>query len=97
VHETPRAVEHWLAFPDEASRAACRDTLQAIEFGVVNEFAGEDDDDTAQILVVSRVDSVDSHTINGITLELARLAQEHGGRYNGWECAAMPAQGETTH
>jgi hypothetical protein len=46
---------------------------------------------------VSRVDSVDSHTINGITLELARLAQQHGGRYDGWECAAMPADGQVTH
>jgi hypothetical protein len=35
--------------------------------------------------VVSRVDSVESHAINGITLELARLAEEHGGRYGGWE------------
>ena len=39
-------------------------------------------------LVGSRADSVDSHTINGITIELARLAREHGGRYDGWECAA---------
>jgi uncharacterized protein (TIGR01619 family) len=97
VHETPRAVEHWLAFPDEASRSACRDTLVAIEFSVANEFSSEDDDERPQTLVVSRVDSVDSHTINGITLELARLAQQHGGRYDGWECAAMPADGQVTH
>jgi len=38
-------------------------------------------------LVVSRVDSVDSHTINGITIELARLAREHDGAYAGWDCA----------
>jgi hypothetical protein len=37
-------------------------------------------------LVVSRVDTVDTHTINGITIELARLAGEHGGSYDGWEC-----------
>ena len=37
-------------------------------------------------LVVSRVDSVDTHTINGITLELARLAGEYCARYDGWEC-----------
>ena len=38
-------------------------------------------------LVVSRVDSVDSHTINGITLELQRLAGEYCARYDGWKCA----------
>ena len=41
------------------------------------------------VLVVSRVDAVDSHTINGITLELARLASENRGSYDGWGCDAM--------
>jgi hypothetical protein len=51
-------------------------------------------------LVVSRVDSVDMRTINGITLELARLAAEHGGRYDGWESQATPGESaaeQTTH
>jgi hypothetical protein len=102
VHETPRQVDHWLEFPDDAARAACRDTLVAIEFKVEGEFPSEEDDDELPCtLVVSRVDSVDSHTINGITLELARLAQEHGGRYDGWESpvVAAPEDGDspTTH
>jgi hypothetical protein len=87
VHETPRQVDHWLEFPSDEARAACRDTLVAIEFKVEDEFQAEEaDDGMPHTLVVSRVDSVDSHTINGITLELARLAQQHGGRYDGWEC-----------
>jgi hypothetical protein len=86
AHETPRPVSHWLTFASEESRAVCRETLVAIEFAVEGEFlAEESDDDLAHTLVVSRVDSVDSHTINGITLELMRLAQENGGRYDGWE------------
>lgn len=96
AHETPRQVDHWLEFPDEEARAACSDTLVAIEFKVESEFLSEEDDDEMPCtLVVSRVDSVDSHTINGITLELARLAQEHGGRYDGWESpvVADPADG----
>ena len=97
-HETPRAVDHWLVFPDETSREGCRDTLLAIDFRLENEFLGEEpDDDMPHTLVVSRVDSVDSHTINGITLELARLAGEHGGRYDGWECPATPAVQPSTH
>lgn len=95
AHEVPRAVEHWLAFPSEEARAACRDTLVAIEFALVDEYLSEEPDDAfPHSLVMSRVDSVDSHTINGVTLELARLAHEHGGRYDGWECQVAQATAE---
>jgi hypothetical protein len=98
AHETPRPVNHWLEFADAEARAACRDTLVAIEFKVVDEFSGEDAGDGMPYkLVVSRVDSVDSHTINGITLELARLAQEHGGDYDGWESPVVSDEEPTTH
>ena len=94
VHEVPRKVEHWLHFSDEATRAACRDTLKAIEFAVEDEsVSDEESEDLRYQLVVSRVDSVDSHTINGITIELARLAREHDGAYEGWDCAVT--RGET--
>ncbi len=90
VHELPRKVEHWLYFVDDATRAACRDTLVAIEFAIEDEgMAEQDGEDLPFALVVSRVDSVDTHTINGITLELARLAGEYGARYDGWECPPM--------
>jgi Family of unknown function (DUF695)/Regulator of ribonuclease activity B len=89
VHELPRKVEHWFAFPDEAGRMACRETLVAIEFAVEEENQGDEEvEEPSFALVVSREDSVDSHTINGITIELARLAREHDGRYDGWQCAA---------
>src|SRR5215831_17958027 len=96
VHETPRKVEHWFAFSDDETRAACRDTLAAIEFMIEEE--SQDEDEGAELpyaLVVSRTDSIDSHTINGITIELARLAREHGGRYDGWQCATTPAAAES--
>jgi hypothetical protein len=98
VHETPRQVDHWLEFPSEAARVACRDTLVAIEFKVEDEFLGEGPgDELPHTLVVSRVDSVDSHTINGITLELARVAEQHGGRYDGWESPVTTTHEQTTH
>jgi len=88
VHDVPRKVEHWLHFADQATRNSCRDTLAAIEFAIEDEsFLEEADNELPYQLVVSRVDSVDSHTINGITLELARLARESGGLYQGWDCA----------
>jgi regulator of RNase E activity RraB len=90
VHEVARKVDHWLYFADEAARDNCRDTLVAIEFAVEDENrSDEPDDPMPYVLVVSRVDPVDSHTINGITLELARLASENGGSYDGWGCDAM--------
>lgn len=92
VHEVPRKVDHWLEFPTDDARSACRDTLTAIEFALEHEYLSEEpDDELPHSLVVSRVDSIDSHTINGITLELARLADQHGGRYDGWECPVTTA------
>jgi hypothetical protein len=92
VHETPRQVDHWLEFAGEDARASCRDTLVAIDFKVEDEFVAEEPGaELPYALVVSRVDSVDSHTINGITLELARVALESGGQYRGWECPVAGA------
>jgi hypothetical protein len=86
VHEIPRKVHHWLEFPTPEARAAARSTLEAIEFAVDGEYESEEPGAALpHSLVVWRVDSVDMHTINGITLELARLAGEHGGDYDGWE------------
>ena len=91
-HEQPRKVDHWLEFPTTEARAACRDTLIAIDFALDDEFESDEPGDAMpHTLVVSRVDTVDSHTINGITLELARLAAEHGGRYDGWEAPVTAA------
>jgi len=86
VHEVPRKVDHWLEFPSPEARAAARSTLEAIEFAVEGEYESQEiGAELPHSLVVSRVDSVDMRTINGVTLELARLAQQHGGTYDGWE------------
>jgi regulator of RNase E activity RraB len=85
VHELPRKVDHWLYFADEDGRAACRDTLAAIGFAVEEETVADDEDGQLPFaLVVSRVDSIDKQSINGVTLELVRLAGEHRGDYEGW-------------
>ena len=87
AHAVPRKVDHWLHFADEQSRDACRETLTAIEFQVEDEGMSEEEGEEMPFaLVVSRVDSVETHSINGITLELARLAGEYCARYDGWEC-----------
>ena len=98
VHDIPRKVDHWLEFPSAEARTACRATLEAIDYVFEDEFfAEEPGEELPHSLVMSRVDAVDSHTINGITLDLARLAAEHGGRYGGWESPVTKVQGETTH
>ena len=93
-HKIPRKIDHWLYFGDEASRAACRETLAAIDFTIEDEgMAEEDAGDLPFVLVVSRVDSVDTHAINRITLELQRLAGEYCARYDGWECPVTRDEG----
>jgi len=90
VHELPRKIEHWLYFADEATRSACREALAAHGYAVEDESRlDEEGDDQPFQLVVSRVDRVDSHSINGITIELARLTREHAGIYDGWDCMAV--------
>ena len=89
VHELPRKVDHWLYFADAEGRNACRDTLMEIGFALEEEgTTGDEDGKLPFSLVMSRVDSVDKPTINGITLELVRLAGEHRGDYDGWGCEA---------
>ena len=93
VHELPRKVDHWLYFADAEGRAACRDTLTAIGF-TVEEEAEADEGQLPFSLVVSRVDSIDKPSINGVTLELVRLAGEYRGDYDGWGCEATRDGGE---
>jgi len=89
VHELPRKVDHWLYFADAEGRAACRDTLTAIGFEVEEQTVAEGEGDQLPFaLVVSRLDSVDKQSINGVTLELVRLAGEYRGDYDGWGCEA---------
>ena len=96
AHEAPRKVDHWLHFADDQSRAACRETLSAIGFSIEDEgMSDAEDEDMPFWLVMSRIDSVDNHTINGITLELARLAGEYCATYIGWECPVTPGESVT--
>jgi regulator of RNase E activity RraB len=96
AHERPRKIEHWMYFASEATRAACRAALAAQGFAVDGESHSEEEgDEQPWQLVVSRVDSVDSHAINGITIELARLARVHDGVYDGWDCMAVRGDAAT--
>jgi regulator of RNase E activity RraB len=88
VHELPRKVDHWLYFADAEGRAGCRDTLTEIGFVVEEEGVAEEESQLPFSLVVSRVDSIDRQSINGVTLELVRLAGEYRGDYDGWGCEA---------
>ncbi len=91
VHEMPRKVDHWLYFADEEGRTSCRDTLIDIGFAVEEEGLTEEEAQLPFSLVMSRVDSIDKPSINGVTLELVRLAAEHRGDYDGWGCAVTKA------
>ena len=96
VHELPRKVEHWLYFADESTRSACREALITLGFAIEDESRiggrGRRPALPARGLAGRQVDS---HTINGITIELARLTREHEGVYDGWDCMAMRDEAAT--
>ena len=80
--------------PTQKAARGCRDTLVAIGFAIEEEGVSDGDDDQLPFsLLVSRVDSIDKQSINGITLELVRLAGEHRGDYDGWGCEATREAG----
>ena len=92
-HEVPRKIEHWLYFGDEASRAACRDTLVAIDFAVEDEgMAEEEGDGHAVSRSWCRASTAWTRTPSTASRSSSqRLAGEYCARYDGWECAVTRA------
>ena len=84
--EKKRTVDHCIYFQTTAGRAAFVEAIEGKGF----EFSVEEppDEDSIQ-LELHRVESVGLHDIHDSVMELVRLAQEHGGDYDGWEaCVA---------
>lgn len=77
----PRRVDHWLYFPDRES--AERFLAQPALAGFQTEGLMESDDEWK--LQIYRTDLVDQDSIDDLTIELCDLAEDEGGRYDGWE------------
>ncbi|MCL6502765.1 MAG: DUF695 domain-containing protein [Pirellulales bacterium] len=87
--QVPRPVTHYLHFPTSYTRESFAAEAGQIGFKVADQFEEEDDEDSSELLpfwiVIERTDAVQLDVITAVTIELMRLADEHGGRYDGWE------------
>lgn len=88
-----RRIDHWLYFPSPETRAKGAEAvvklgylIQGDETPTESEQAPTEGEQTPSWrLQIYRDDSVEPATIDAATIELFRLAQEHGGAYDGWE------------
>ena len=83
-----RHVLHFLDYPNEASARAAADEVEAIGFdATVVAPSGEAEQWTVRGEAMRVVDetTVDTHR-----KQFERIAEAHGGEYDGWEAAAEP-------
>jgi regulator of RNase E activity RraB len=84
--KTPRLVSHWAYFNSPQDRTKFIAKAVAAGFKVADEFESDDPETEHPFgVTLERTDRVDWNSINEVTLNLFRLAQEVGGDYDGWE------------
>ncbi|HNO76436.1 MAG TPA: DUF695 domain-containing protein [Phycisphaerae bacterium] len=76
-----RRVDHWVFFEDESALDKFASAADSLGFGVESSDTVED----RLVLQIHRVDKVDLESIHLVTEQLHRLADDHGGEYDGWE------------
>ena len=81
--EKTRNVSHWAYFRAPDARSVFADRAEGLGYKV-REYEVEEGDQPYAV-VLNREDHVDWNSINNITLELFRLAEEFSGWYDGWE------------
>ena len=80
--EVPRKVEHWLYFDDAKMRKRFTKEVKKLGFTVDEEETSEEGE---YLLTISRIDSVDFHSINKVTDFLVETSEKYNGEYDGWE------------
>ncbi len=84
VHSTPRRVDHWAYFATAASRQAF--VHDATREGFALESAPDEADGPRAFgAQVFRIDTVDLEHIHEVVMKLFKIAETHGGYYDGWE------------
>lgn len=91
--QLPRVVTHWAFFPTEEERARFRGAVEGQGFATHDDRLPEDEEGNPQPLEIEgelclcfeRKDSVDVAQVDELVLPLFELAEQCGGRYDGWE------------
>lgn len=85
---TPRAVEHFVYFPDEAKRKAFEAVILPKRF-VINERVAVQDDKLPFLLRFHREDKVELEHIHAVAEFLRKAAAKLEGSYDGWVSAVV--------
>ena len=83
-----REVDHWAYFENSFDRQQFIEAVCERGFRVVDELNDTENEPSFGVQL-TRVHAVDRNTIDAITLEIFDLAEEHSGRYDGWETPIM--------
>jgi uncharacterized protein (TIGR01619 family) len=78
-----RSIDHWAYFPDGATRSGFTNRIHGLGFERSDCYESEDSDPSYGV-EFSRVDTPGFDGMDGVTLNLRRLAKEFGGTYDGW-------------
>jgi hypothetical protein len=84
----PREVRHWIYFADPGKRYEFVSAARALGYKADCVSDGKSAARPHRVLLV-RVDRVDPPAIDEAVLQLFRLAGQHDGDYDGWECALL--------
>ncbi|WNJ16508.1 DUF695 domain-containing protein [Pontibacter sp. G13] len=83
IHKA-REVEHFLYFSSETDRKRFMDQIRERSFSVRSQAFAADSPSMPFSLMISRVDRVDTSSIDQIVLHLLQAAENCNGRYEGW-------------
>ena len=84
----PRHVLHFLELSDEASARAAADAVEAIGFDATVEPPREER--PMWTVRAEAIRAIDETTVDTHRKQFERIAETHGGEYDGWEAAAKP-------
>jgi hypothetical protein len=80
-----RPVSHWAYSRTEYERQEFTERARALGFIPINEHAGESHEELPFGVTLERVDRVDWPSINEVTIQLFRMANDSSGEYDGGE------------
>ncbi|WIF67514.1 DUF695 domain-containing protein [Metapseudomonas otitidis] len=87
--DTPRDIDHWAEFAEAGDAQAFANRAQALGFSLRVPIAANEDGQYSVHLW--RKDLPSFAEIDSVTLPLFHLAEDHGGRYDGWETQLVSA------
>ena len=80
-----RPVDHWIYFKTENDRANFLAEIEHLKFDIISKDEKTSFGDFPYKLHISRIDNVDSASVDDYVLDLRELANECNGDYDGWE------------